>query len=96
VHDVMVHFYGGLVVSSLHIEISSEMDLTRAHDVAEAVESALVARFGGWAVVHVDPVNRRHPLFAEVSSFLRETVPAIPGAEGFHDLRIVGSEHRVT
>ena len=93
VHDVMVHFYGGLVVSSLHIEISSEMDLTRAHDVAEAVESALVARFGGWAVVHVDPVNRRHPLFAEVSSFLRETVPAIPGAEGFHDLRIVGSEH---
>jgi divalent metal cation (Fe/Co/Zn/Cd) transporter len=93
VHDVMVHFYGGLVVSSLHVEISSEMDLTRAHEVAEAVESALAGRFGGWAVVHVDPVNRQHPLFAEVRSFLRETVPGIPGAEGFHDLRIVGSEH---
>jgi cation diffusion facilitator family transporter len=93
VHDMIVHFYGGLVVSSLHIEISSDIDLTRAHDVAEAVESALTRRFGGWAVVHVDPVNRRHPLYAEVSSFLRETVPAIPGAEGFHDLRIVGSQH---
>jgi cation diffusion facilitator family transporter len=93
VHDVIVHFYGGLLVSSLHIEISSEIDLTHSHDVAEAVEGAVTGRFGGWAVVHVDPVNRRHPLYAQVSSFLRETVPAIPGAEGFHDLRIVGSRH---
>ena len=69
----------------------SDIDLTRAHDVAEAVESTLTRRFGGWVVVHVDPVNRRHPLYAEVSSFLRETVPAIPSDEGFHDLRIVGS-----
>jgi cation diffusion facilitator family transporter len=91
-HDVIVHLYGGLLVTSLHIEISSELDLTRAHEVAEAVEAALNERFKGWSVVHVDPVNRRHPLYPEVQSFLRAELPRIAGAEGFHDLRIVGSD----
>jgi cation diffusion facilitator family transporter len=92
VHDVMVHSYGGLVVTSLHIEVSSGLDLTRAHDVAEAVEATINTRFHGWSVVHVDPVNREHPLYAGVHSFLSETLARIDGAEGFHDLRIVGSE----
>ena len=91
VHDVIVHFYGGVMVTSLHIEISDSLDITRAHDVAEAVESALNERFNGWAVVHLDPVNRKHPLYAEVQSFLEDSLPVIPYAEGFHDLRIVGS-----
>ena len=91
VHDVIVHFYGGVMVTSLHVEIPDSLDITRAHDVAEAVESAVNERFHGWSVVHVDPVNRKHPLYAEVQSFLTEAVPAIPHAEGFHDLRIVGS-----
>jgi cation diffusion facilitator family transporter len=91
VHDVMVHSYGGLVVTSLHVEVSSELDLNHAHDVAEAVESAINDRFKGWSVVHVDPVNRHHPLYSEVHSFLAEMVPGLVGAEGFHDLRIVGS-----
>jgi cation diffusion facilitator family transporter len=92
IHDVIVHFYGGLLVTSLHIEISSALDVTRAHEVAEAVEGTLNERFKGWSVVHIDPVNRRHPLFPEVQSFLKEELPRIAGAEGFHDLRIVGSE----
>ncbi|MGD1147225.1 MAG: cation diffusion facilitator family transporter [Thermoanaerobaculaceae bacterium] len=91
VHDVVVHFYGGVMVTSLHIEIADSLDITRAHDLAEAVEGAINERFHGWAVVHVDPINRRHPLFAEVQAFLEESLPAIPFAEGFHDLRIVGS-----
>jgi cation diffusion facilitator family transporter len=92
IHEVMVHFYGGFLVTSLHIEIAADIDLTRAHDVAEAVEQALNGRFKGWSVAHIDPVNRRHPLYPLVASFLSERLPAIPGAEGFRDLRIVGSE----
>jgi cation diffusion facilitator family transporter len=92
IHDVIVHFYGGLLLTSLHAEIPSELDVTRAHDVAEAVETALNERFGGWAVVHIDPVNRHHPLYPAVWSFLREVLPRIQGAEAFDDLRIIGSE----
>jgi cation diffusion facilitator family transporter len=92
VHDLVVHSYGGFIAISLHAEVAAELDVTRAHDVAEAVESKLNDTFGGAAVVHVDPVDRRHPLFPEVESFLHGLLPEIEGAEGFHDLRIVGSE----
>ena len=91
VHDLIVHFYGGVMVTSLHIEIPDSLDIVKAHDVAEAVESAINERFHGWAVVHVDPINREHPLYAEVHSFLKGLVPTVQNAEGFHDLRIVGS-----
>jgi hypothetical protein len=56
------------------------------------VEKRLNGLFSGWSVVHVDPVNRDHPLYAEVQAYLDETLPAIPGVEEFHDLRIVGSD----
>jgi len=92
VHDVIVHFYGGVTVTSLHVEVPHSLDITRGHDVAEAVEGAINERFKGWAVVHVDPVNRTHPLYDDVREFLQESVPAIPHAEGFHDLRIVGGD----
>ena len=91
VHDLIVHFYGGVMVTSLHIEIPDSLDIVKAHDVAEAVEGAINRRFQGWAVVHVDPVNREHPLYSDVNAFLNGIVPAMPYAEGFHDLRIVGS-----
>ena len=91
VHDVIVHFYGGVIVTSLHIEISDSLDIVKAHDVAEAVEGAINRRFQGWSVVHVDPVNREHPLYAEVHQFLSGLVSGVPHADGVHDLRIVGN-----
>lgn len=94
VHDLVVHRYGSLVVTSVHVEVSSSLDIEAGHEVAEAVEQKLNERFAGWAVVHVDPVNRAHPLYAEVQAFLAETLPGIPGVTGFHDLRIVGNEAR--
>ena len=92
VHDVVVHCYGGVLVTSLHIEVSDALNLASAHELAEAVENALTDRFPGQAVVHVDPVNRAHPLYAAVHSFLAATLPTVAGAEEFHALRIVGHE----
>jgi cation diffusion facilitator family transporter len=91
VHDVIVHSYGGFSAISLHIEVAAGLGLTQAHDVAEAVEGALDDKFGGAAVVHVDPVDRSHPLYPEVHSFLSELMPDVGDRFGFHDLRIVGS-----
>ena len=94
VHDVIVHRYGSLVVPSLHVEVSSRLGIEDGHEVAEEVEARLNRRYSSKAVVHVDPVDRSHPLYADVRTFLEETVVRIPGANGFHDLRIVGSERR--
>ncbi len=92
VHDLVVHRYGALNVMSLHVEVPDDLDVARAHEVAEAVEQALSDRLGGSAVVHVDPINRRHPLYVEVETFLGSMASSMPGATRVHDLRIVGHE----
>lgn len=92
VHDVIVHRYGGLLITSLHIEVAAEHDAMACHELAERVEEAVMARFGGWAVVHVDPVDRAHPLYAALEGFLAERLGAGETAPTFHDLRIVGRE----
>jgi cation diffusion facilitator family transporter len=91
VHDLIVHRYGGLHVISVHVEVADALDIVRGHEVAEAVEERLNERFRAWTVVHVDPVNRQHPLYPEIDAFLRETLPALGGQSSYHDLRIVGS-----
>jgi divalent metal cation (Fe/Co/Zn/Cd) transporter len=91
VHDLIVHRYGELAVSSLHIEVDAALDICRGHELAEQVEQRLNERLAGWSVVHVDPVNRRHPLYQPIDRFLREMMPKLEGAGGFHDLRIIGS-----
>jgi cation diffusion facilitator family transporter len=93
VHDLIVHRYGGLVIASMHVEVAADLDIARGHDIAEAVEARLNARLGGWSVVHVDPVDRAHPLYLPVQEFLSREVPGLPGSPSFHDLRIVGSEN---
>lgn len=92
VHDLIVHRYGGLLISSLHIEVAAKHDAMACHDLAERVEEALMARFGGWAVVHVDPVDQAHPLYASLEKFLAERLGAFEGAPAFHDLRVVGGD----
>ena len=90
VHDIIVHHCGGLIVTSLHIEVAADMDVVRGHELAEDVEQALMAELPGWATVHVDPVNGDHPLYHQVEAYLERRVPEIGSAAGFHDLRIVG------
>jgi cation diffusion facilitator family transporter len=91
VHDLTVHRYGSLAVTSLHIEVSAKLDITTGHETAEAVENKLTEKFGGSAVVHVDPVDRDHPLYPQVHSFLADKVARLAGGASYHDLRIVGS-----
>ncbi len=92
VHDIIVHHYGGLVVTSLHIEVSARLSAVQGHELAEEVEEKVMEALPGWATVHVDPVNRDHPLYDAVERFLEEIVAEVAGAESFHDLRIVGRE----
>ena len=42
--------------------------------------------------MHVDPVDRAHPLYGEIDAFLAESVGGIEGVRSFHDLRLVGRE----
>ncbi|KPK75590.1 MAG: hypothetical protein AMJ79_10840 [Phycisphaerae bacterium SM23_30] len=58
VHDVIVHRYGQHKVISLHIEVSAEESVTKLHDLSEEVTEAIEKKWGGSAVVHIDPLNK--------------------------------------
>jgi len=92
VHDLIVHRYGSLVVASAHVEVAASLDIAHGHDIAEEVERRLNERLGGWSVVHVDPVNRDHPLYEPVRRFLDEELRPVAGEPSYHDLRIVGTD----
>ena len=94
VHDVIVHRYGNLIVTSLHIEVPVALDVSRGHELAEDVEEALVSALHCRATVHVDPVDRQHPLYAPVAAFLAGELERLRAAVDVHDLRIVGRAER--
>ncbi len=94
VHDIVVHDFRSIYNISLHIEVDYTMQLCRAHDISDAIEREVQGRFPGWAVVHVDPVNRTHSRYGEVSAAIEELKKNHPIMETAHDIRIVGSDER--
>ncbi len=90
VHEIMVHQYGDVKMVSFHIEVDEGLTLVDAHLIAEAAEAAVEQEMRWRAVAHVDPVNRSHPLFAELRERLDAHIRATPELIGYHDLRANG------
>ena len=90
VHDIICHKYGQTNVISLHIEVSDKETASVLHDLSERVEADIVKQLGGMVVIHVDPINRDHPLYGPIEKAIAELVGADPRIHKFHDLRIVG------
>lgn len=94
VHDVLVQRYGGTNIVSLHIEVSSDEAPLRLHEMSEEIEEGLVHRFGGYAMVHVDPLNREHEHYKVVQRIVSDALSGEPGVTSFHDLRLLGGGQR--
>ena len=92
VHDIVVHDFRSIYNISLHIEVDFTMSLCRAHDISDTIENRIQELFPGWAVVHVDPVNRTHPRYKEVIATIDSLKSEYPFLATAHDVRIVGSD----
>ena len=66
------------------------------HEISAEIEDNLGARFPGHAVVHIDPVNRRHDRYDEVRSEVADVVEHEGAVASFHDLRLLGGRERFT
>ncbi|NLG83184.1 MAG: cation transporter [Firmicutes bacterium] len=55
VHDVAVHDYGQRRAISLHVEVPADIDVHRAHGIADEVERRIATKMNADTVVHVDP-----------------------------------------
>ena len=90
VHDIIIHKYGDVKIVSFHIEVDAEKTAIDVHDLAEQVERTVQHDLGCKAIVHVDPVDRRHPMYARAKECLRDVVAKDSRLVRFHDLRVTG------
>lgn len=94
VHDIVIHDFRSIYNISLHIEVEHTMVLCLAHEISDTIESEIQELFPGWAVVHVDPVNRSHAKYAEVAQAIESFKNSYPFMGTAHDIRIVGSDEQ--
>lgn len=92
VHDIIFHKYGQTSVISLHIEVSDKESAFKLHALAEQVEDTITQKIPGMAVVHVDPLNKDHPQYEQITGAIEDIVSEDNRVNAFHDLRIVGCE----
>ncbi|MBT8046649.1 MAG: cation diffusion facilitator family transporter, partial [Pontiella sp.] len=91
-HEIMVHHYGDVKMVSFHIEVDAYLSLVEAHIISEAAEEAVEKKLEWRAVAHLDPVDRSHPLFEELSEMLHQFILQQPSLVDVHDLRAVGAD----
>ena len=94
IHDIEYHDYGQTKDVSLHIEVSSDESVSKAHDIATLVEDAVSRRLHVSAVVHVDPADWERGLAPEqeVKSAIEATLRNVKDVAGFHAVTVSGSE----
>lgn len=89
-HDLVVHNYGpGKTFASLHVEVDADGDLMESHDMIDNIEKTLGQKLNIMLVCHMDPINTKDPLVAEMRDLATETAKSIEGVDNVHDLRIV-------
>ncbi len=93
-HDIVVHDFQTIYNISAHIEVDHRMTLTEAHEISDRIEQRVEAAYPGWTVIHVDPVNRDHPAYPEVTETLQRLTVDYPFLDTAHDLRLVGTADR--
>lgn len=95
VHDLIVHDYGpGRLMISLHAEVPGDGDIFELHDEIDNIEKKLNEELECHAIIHMDPIDTKSPLRAELKPKMAEVVKAIDERITLHDFRIVpGDSH---
>lgn len=88
VHDLRVQRYGNFHFTTIHIELSDQINVHKMHEITVQLETRILNQFPGECVIHVDPINFEHPLFNKVADLLREAVIRHPDLVEFHDLSL--------
>ena len=90
IHDMIVHNYGpGRVFISLHAEVPSDGNFVEIHDTIDNIEHDILRETDCLATIHMDPVDVRDELTAQMKAKVAEIVSAIDEKISFHDFRMV-------
>lgn len=90
VHELMVHNYGPTKsIISLHVEMPSNVDIIKLHEIIDSIENRLKKEFNCQAIIHMDPIVVDDELVNEVRGKVSEMVKLIHSKARVCDLRIV-------
>ena len=90
IHDMIVHNYGpGRVFISLHAEVPSAGNFVDIHDTIDNIEHDIMRETGCLATIHMDPVDVRDELTAQMKTKVAEIISGIDEKITFHDFRMV-------
>lgn len=96
IHDLIIHDYGpGRRMMSLHAEVSMDGDIMELHDVVDAAERELKAKFRIEASIHMDPIATRDEAVNAIRAMVAGIVEEIDPGMSIHDFRMTtGPHHR--
>ena len=90
IHDLVVHNYGpGKVFASMHVEVDSETDIMKSHDMIDNIERETGDTLHVHFVIHMDPVIKDDPELEEVRHIVTAEMESMDGVLSMHDLREV-------
>ena len=93
VHDLIVHDYGqNKMYATVHVEVSDDLSITEAHDLADSIEKSFAAETGIALTVHIDPLVYGDPEIDRLKEEAEKIVQDIDPAFLVHDFRVVGGE----
>lgn len=100
-HDLRVHDYGpGRTFASMHVEISTEVGMMRAHEIVDEIERRIVkSGLVSELTIHVDPVDKNDEITLAARKKVEDELRQINSSITLHDFRVVHNGekmHKVT
>ncbi len=92
IHDLMLHDYGpGRLFGSVHVEVSSDIDITVSHDLIDNIEKEIFDETGLLLVIHMDPLVVNVEKVNKLRELVTKLVQEVDERYTIHDFRMVES-----
>jgi cation diffusion facilitator family transporter len=89
-HDLMVHSYGpNKWYASVHVEVPSDQDLLKSHDIIDTIEKDVLAEWDIHLVIHMDPIVTDDELTNTVRGKVEQIIKELDPSLSMHDFRMV-------
>ncbi len=92
IHDLMIHNYGaGKDFVTVHVEVSSDMNIVVAHDLADSIERHFMKDLNLNLTVHIDPIDIKDENTRILHDKIKNILNKFDNEISFHDFRVVES-----
>ena len=90
IHDLLIHNYGEKKdFVTVHVEVSSDMNIVVAHDLADSIERHFRDDLNLNLTVHIDPIDIKNKEINILRNKIKKVLNEFDSEISFHDFRVV-------